>query len=1610
MHGPAKSREPKVPTLSDTKYWVMFAIKFKAFAKNYGDAEKVIINDSEINYVHEIMTNPIDLPASLLQSYSDIKQEELVFSQSKDSDKTAEPSATATSTGMTTRSSKKLQSKSGSTTIASAMSLDSIRETLFNAKLNEAVKAQSILRANEQALALKLDEAMQGSLRTKLQETPTYRDAFTANSLLNMWRIIKTTCMAGFTDEAILRFEAQFLKLKQIPTEDFHSYYLNFQTQLEFLQELLPGHKYDSKLLTALFIEGLDDTTYKRIRDQLYLNNESNLDARRSFPKTWEEAATYFRDMPADPTVITSSPTIPTDNSLTPTANMASSNTNSTTRNMNSDSRARTPRRKTPLNAEQQESENEFNYTGNDGRTHIMPTFIPIYDPENGRKLSKPERIKLANKHYAKRAEVLQQQRYQPQQREYIRSLPSQGYNSRQPPQRRIFQGRHQRRAHYVDMDNDSDYPTDRYDYFDIDSLDLSDSPSDRNSSLNTSSFYLNYFINTVSTSAIIFDPGATHSIVNDFSYLTNPKPIKPIKLNGVGGPVYIRTQGTFSIFGPAYYLPSLGLNLISQHQLIKQGYEITYNNNLHQYTITHKTHPTIIFNRTSDGLYTLNKSNLSHFNIPLINVTSDTPSSNLKTPNIREQKIIDQAISLHERCGHCGDDRVVRLINSGKILNCPISAKQFLYARRYIGPCLHCQRSKLTQDHTNSITIEQHYPTEDHEDNIFADIFYLKGAGNKIPYLVATTAKTRHLSVTALRSKTGANIAHALSAIIKQYKSFGYTIKRVITDHEANFKATELQLQMIGAQLIQNSPEMHSRQAERAIRTIKSLARAIYISLPYTLPTALYPYLLQYAAERYNIMPQRDNDLLSPRERITGRTLDFRFDLRAGFGAVGLFPVPLASQITDLAERGEIGIIIGNTPGKHGVCQVYIPTRKSICYRTKFTMLRIDESIRLMISRDQPRDPQLVPVEPPPKNINDLNNITPPLAPISTSSPLVQNTHAQPIPTTTTTNDNSLIASDDNNIDIAPNNMIMHTVVERRESDGSIPKQAEQAMEKEIRNVISYDVWDPVHKDQKITKAIRSLMIAVEKFTADGIFDKWKGRIAAMGNMLKRKVSTESTSPTMDMASLFLLINIANHYGCNMESFDIPSAYLNCNLNELIHMILDRDTAKILCKIDSKYNEFVRDDGTILVKLRKNLYGLREAGRKWYDHIKSHLINQGYNRLTTDPCVFIKRSRNSFSIIGLYVDDIFFFTNNNEWRDNLRKYFIKHFLVKKFSTNKISYLGLQIDNDIKTGVTKINQTHYLKELLKKFNIDITRSVKTPSTQDFFNEHDTNTTNVNQSAFRSAVMALMFAAKRTRSDILLHVTYLSSFCGHATQSHVNKLNRIMKYISATINKSIYIIRSVNPTIKLDIYADAGHLTHHDMKGHTGVLLTFNDNFIIALSKKQSIFSESTCESELYAAHSGGLLSKWIINMCQELSINIDLPITFHQDNQSTIKLSTKGYGDFMRTKHIQKRFFSIKDLEDRGLIKQKYCKTYDMKADLYTKSHDYAPFSRLRNSIFRNHHAQERSHQDDGDLLLVQGTVGNQDLNNHDLDPLTKDRPKLKRVQFNLDRNSTRYF
>ena len=129
------------------------------------------------------------------------------------------------------------------------------------------------------------------------------------------------------------------------------------------------------------------------------------------------------------------------------------------------------------------------------------------------------------------------------------------------------------------------------------------------------------------------------------------------------------------------------------------------------------------------------------------------------------------------------------------------------------------------------------------------------------------------------------------------------------------------------------------------------------------------------------------------------------------------------------------------------------------------------------------------------------------------------------------------------------------------------------------------------------IDELIRSLMFVVENFTAAGVFDKWKGRLAAMGNQLGFDPSLQISSPTLDLASLFLMLALVNHTGDDLESLDVPSAYLNTDLAEDVYLLLNKEIAAILIEIDPSYACFARPNGTIIVKLKKSLYGLRQAG-----------------------------------------------------------------------------------------------------------------------------------------------------------------------------------------------------------------------------------------------------------------------------------------------------------------------------------------------------------------------------------------------------------------------------
>jgi hypothetical protein len=92
------------------------------------------------------------------------------------------------------------------------------------------------------------------------------------------------------------------------------------------------------------------------------------------------------------------------------------------------------------------------------------------------------------------------------------------------------------------------------------------------------------------------------------------------------------------------------------------------------------------------------------------------------------------------------------------------------------------------------------------------------------------------------------------------------------------------------------------------------------------------------------------------------------------------------------------------------------------------------------------------------------------------------------------------------------------------------------------------------------------------------------------------------------------------------------------------------------------------------VLKLLKNLYGQKQAGCVWYNHLVNGLLELGFVRSTTDECVFYYNS----SVLLVYVDDSILLGPDGK---ELKKQ--KELIASKFDIQEegdlCDYLGIQI-------------------------------------------------------------------------------------------------------------------------------------------------------------------------------------------------------------------------------------------------------------------------------------------------------------------------------------------
>ena len=406
--------------------------------------------------------------------------------------------------------------------------------------------------------------------------------------------------------------------------------------------------------------------------------------------------------------------------------------------------------------------------------------------------------------------------------------------------------------------------------------------------------------------------------------------------------------------------------------------------------------------------------------------------------------------------------------------------------------------------------------------------------------------------------------------------------------------------------------------------------------------------------------------------------------------------------------------------------------------------------------------------------------------------------------------------------------------------------------------------------------------------------------------------------SPVLQPALLRSLMAIAAKENWEIDQVDVKTAFLYGDLDEEIYLKLP--------------------DGSIR-RLRKAIYGLKQAGRQFNKKFDQTLKDFKMIRCSGDTCCYIREVDGEPLIVLIHVDDALIFGPNreliNEFKDHLRK----EYTIADMGPAKYC-LGWEIRRMRDKGLLSINQRQYTKEVLKRFGMFDCAPKRTPAvpgtvlTREMQPKTDQEKDNMKSVPYLEALGCLLYLAICTRPDISFAVSELAKFANNPGREHWEALKRVMRYLKGTME---YGLSYGKGHLRLYGYADANYARCPDTRrSRYGGLAMINNGAVDWRSKMQSIVALSSMEAEYIGGCELVRIMMWLKGCLNELKLDKGEAMAVGMDNKSA-KMFAEEYMVQNRSKHIDTKYHYIRERVAEGMVKLFYQPTKEMPADLLTK-------------------------------------------------------------------------
>jgi hypothetical protein len=480
------------------------------------------------------------------------------------------------------------------------------------------------------------------------------------------------------------------------------------------------------------------------------------------------------------------------------------------------------------------------------------------------------------------------------------------------------------------------------------------------------------------------------------------------------------------------------------------------------------------------------------------------------------------------------------------------------------------------------------------------------------------------------------------------------------------------------------------------------------------------------------------------------------------------------------------------------------------------------------------------------------------------------------------------------------------------------------------------------------------------------------KSRLVARGFNQKHGVNYfETSSPTAKMATIRILLSLIAILRMYPDILDVKTAFLNAKMDEEVWVKPPNELDNLYVHLIPLVNPQQRHqlkyqlkrlrEGSWL-RLRKSLYGTKQASRNWYIMLNDFLISQGFKRNLSEPCLYTKVSTDDITFILVYVDDIIIASTDMMLTRGTVDLLSTRFQVTR-KGGLSQFLNIDLVHNRNLQTVTMCQRRYIEAVFETFREQITiplrSDIHSPMLENFkiviTEEELANGLGKNSSdnyvknfPYQELLGSLLFLAVCTRPILAYPISYLAKFAQKYNKQACNGLIRMLQYVHNT-RFDVLTLGGVSIP-RLVGYCDsdfAGCLTTR--KSTSGSILFLGHGPIVWFSKLQTIVAQSTAEAEYLALYPICQNIIWTRNMFHDFNfvrLRIIFSTTIWVDNMAAIEVVKSDVLN-SRLKHIALKTALIKELYRIGIITPDYVDTKNNLADIFTKAVSLPVFRHL---------------------------------------------------------------